>query len=164
MRAQAMALALQTHVRPRMANMQQELAREVEAVGAPVARPIFEAALWRLWNLQRSGILVLLGPAGDVLLFAPFVNLHFRNDWRWRFDPPGLKRFLNRAQRVAPRARVLREPARWWANGSLVCNILPPGGWGESMLPELYELLRETGQGLPRARGEGVASLAAREE
>ena len=107
-----------------------------------------EAQLRYVWDTCRSAIYVLMDNRGNVILFRPFAHVQFRNTWgALTFEPAGLQPFLEHAQRLFPsQERIIPDTARWWSNAGLVCNVMPPGGWGESLLPELYELLCAAGQ------------------
>jgi hypothetical protein len=122
--------------------MERDMALRIQRLAPPISQAHgFEAALDAFWSQKRSAIYVLMAADGRIVMFAPFVNLDYRNAWSWRFEPEGLHAFLARAHRVSRAMDVLPDTRQWWRNGTLVCNVLPPGGWGESLLPELHTLL-----------------------
>jgi hypothetical protein len=110
----------------------------------PLARSAFESAMLTIWRECRASIYVLLDHSGTLVHFMPFADAHHKNDWGGQavFEPPGLSAFLRVAAIRFGREEVIRDPQRWWTNGALICNVMPPGVWGESMLPELHDLVR----------------------
>lgn len=112
-------------------------------------------SLEHVWATCRAAVYALLDGEGRVLLFVPFANEDFRNGWLRPppTDPAPLGAFL-RLVRGHTRETGHLEWKRWWCNGGLVCNVMPPEVWGESMLPVLQLLLEKSacalGTGLPR--------------
>jgi hypothetical protein len=140
-RARALARALQERVRPRLERsyMERALAEEIQRL-PPASGELPE--LRELWQRRRSGIYVLLSLRDGLLMFSPFCNANFRNDWQLEFEPSGLEAFLRKAARVSDVRGVLRDTHSWWDNGALLCNVPRRDIWGEAFLPEIYSLLR----------------------
>lgn len=143
--ARDIAFALHALVAPHLTKEGIEVgaAESIGRLPAPLSTPSFRASMWRAWEVRRSAIYVLICPQGRLLSFEPFANEGFRNKWpTLHFEPPGRTAFLASARALWPSpARALADCSRWWENGALVCNVLPPGTWGESMLIELHALL-----------------------
>ena len=122
--------------------MEEAVAKAIVAMPQPDdAR--FHATLRHLWQRCRSAVYVLLDDRGGLRAFVPFANEDFQNDWQGPppSEPAPLSAFLARAEELWG-DRVTLPYQRWWTNGaSLVCNVMPRGVWGESMLPALQLLV-----------------------
>ena len=108
-----------------------------------------------MWNTlcyafhhMRCAIYVLI-VNGTLRAFMPFCNMQYQNNWR------GVRTtFRNISEMRATHARVFRRrpeniipPRLWWANGGLVCNVMPRDGWGQGLLLELYHMMQHTASG-----------------
>ena len=109
-------------------------------------------ALSYAWNISRCGIYVLLDDKMSLLLFAPFANPSYRNEWKGiQTEEATLQEFLLKVYRLTGEKVTLPLEA-WWANAGLVCNAPVQEVWGESMLPELRLLL----ESLSHATGDSL--------
>lgn len=101
----------------------------------------------RVWNMfcyaywhMRCGIFVEFRN-GAVHTFMPFANPDYVNNW----PSPRFEDGINSVEEFRQAAAVaFREPPerllpyhRWWANGGLICNVMPRSIWGQGMLSEL---------------------------
>lgn len=101
----------------------------------------------RVWNMfcyaywhMRCGIFVEF-TNGEVHTFMPFANPDYVNNW----PPPRFEDGINSVEefRQAAAAAFRESPERllpyhrWWANGGLICNVMPRNIWGQGMLSEL---------------------------
>lgn len=134
-------------------SLEANLAHTLSALPPPLPRDSFRNSMLWLWQKRRSGVYVLLGPDGSLLAFRPFANEHFCNDWAQAMPNEAVRAFLRRARALFPddRAAILPNAERWWSNGCLICNVMPPGVWGESMLLEIRAMLVGAGHYLERA-------------
>lgn len=83
---------------------------------------------------MRCGVFVAI-QNGALAMFVPFVNSQFKNNF-----VKGLSLPLG-----VPRERgAIRDPTRWWANGNILCNVMPENIWGASYLKEAQEIIRFT--------------------
>lgn len=61
------------------------------------------------------------------------VTVCTRNPWssQLKWDPRfrTLDEYLDEWQRLYHKIDIIGDPSRWWANGNLVCNVVPPGFW-----------------------------------
>lgn len=98
-----------------------------------------------VWTNCRAAVYALLDGRGRLRLFVPFANEAFHNGWRRPppSNPRPLDRFLHLV-RSSTRETHHLPWQRWWTNGGLVCNVLPPDVWGESMLAVLRLLLERS--------------------
>lgn len=103
----------------------------------------FETTLNYLFDVMRCGIYVLMTPNAEgelrVRLFLPFVNMEYQCPFPLRFEHD-METFLKSAADCFGPEAIL-PPQRWWANGSLICNVMPRHGWGVSMLSSLKQML-----------------------
>lgn len=111
----------------------------------------FDATLatWSyLYTKIRCGIFVKIS-GGAIKLFVPFYNPSFRNSWPkpLPFSLDG-KTHCSYETYLAAKNRVLKWPegaekdhGKWWANGAVLCNVIPPNGWGDAYLAHLRDML-----------------------
>jgi len=101
------------------------------------------ASLSWIWSQCRAAIYCLLDDRMRLVLFLPFANASFTNDWHQslKTDSESLPAFLAKAKRRFGGPLVTLPPERWWSNAGLVCNVMPRGIWGEAYLLELHALL-----------------------
>ena len=120
--------------------LEEELARVLRRLPPPLSAESFAASLRWLWRARRSAVYVLLSPRGELLEFRPFANAAYENDWpREVIREDKMALFLQRCRALWPGQPAVSLPPRsWWSNGALVCNVLPRGVWGESMLVEFH--------------------------
>ena len=106
-----------------------------------------------LFFQARCGIFVMVGPGG-VEAFVPFANAQYENWWwpRVRLVGPAGETLPTVEAYAAAKGKALGEPpermlplARWWLNGGIACNVLPPDGsvWGTSFCQDLRDMLQE---------------------
>jgi len=98
-----------------------------------------------IWTQCRAAVYALIDGDGRVRLFAPFANESYCNGWPRppASEPRPLPAFLELVQRRT-REHGHLPWQRWWTNGGLVCNVMPPEVWGESMLPTMQLLLERS--------------------
>jgi hypothetical protein len=84
-----------------------------------------------IWEHLRSGILVVVRH-GRVLLFCPFYNPQFQNDWP--VGIPSGSEELSKTNELPVR--------QWWANGGILCTQFSP--WGTHFCMQLKDYIAET--------------------
>jgi hypothetical protein len=118
--------------------------------------------LRHLFYKSRAAVFVAVRD-GALVAFVPFANTAYCNTWWPRAVLQGPRGRVTGADAgaavasyAALKAEATRRPVetmlplhRWWTNGSVVCNVMPVGGWGQGFLPELHDMLV---QGLCEAR------------
>ncbi|CAM9364725.1 unnamed protein product, partial [Phaeothamnion confervicola] len=108
-----------------------------------------------LFEHMRCGIFVMIR-ANRLVIFAPFVNKDYRNDWEGGDKPaldPKYKSLEDyyRAKEASGyrREQVLQDRGQWWANGNIICNEHQRPGephsqyWGDQFMSALRDLLQE---------------------
>jgi len=101
---------------------------------------------------MKCGIYVMIRN-GKLRIFAPFVNVDYRNTWsdHLRIEGDGtldtyytLKAGHSREEQIEP------DRSKWWANGNIICNELSKSGdvstsqhWGDHFLAPLRDMLGE---------------------
>ena len=105
---------------------------------------------------------------GKVAAFVPFANMAYRNTWgkhavlcdaHGNALPDVAAYAAAKAKQSAihaPKHGATPEPMLpldcWWTNGSVVCNVMPDGGWGQGFLPQLHDMLTAAvASGVPAA-------------
>ena len=95
---------------------------------------------------MRCGILVAIR-GGHMALFAPFANAQYRNTWSQKLHFQG----GSAAAYVAAKCAETRKspeawlpPEAWWMNGGILCNVAPPGIWGDAHCAELMDMIAAT--------------------
>lgn len=140
------------------ASLEASLAHTLHTLPPPMPQDSFRNIMLWLWQKRRSGVYVLLDPDGILLLFRPFANKDFHNDWAEAIPNRVVHAFLRRARALWPndRSLIIPDVRRWWTNGCLICNVMPPGIWSESMLPEIHALLVGAGNHLASVERRGA--------
>ena len=92
---------------------------------------------------MRCGVLVCVR-GGSVAVFAPFANAAYTNTFAAKLlahdDVAAYQHHKARATRRAPEQWL--PPARWWMNGGMVCNVMPPDVWGPAHFAEIQAMLQ----------------------
>jgi len=106
--------------------------------------------LRELFFRSRAAVFVAVKD-GTLAAFVPFANTQYTNPWGARAvlqGPRGPVPFADVAVYAAEKAAATRRPLesmlpldKWWTNGSVVCNVMPPDGWGQGFLAELHDML-----------------------
>ena len=99
-----------------------------------------------LYHYMRCGIFVKIHQ-GRLAIFAPFVNPDYQNTWSQhvKFKEGSLDDYEMHKERVTgKRENVIRDVAKWWLNGNIVCNVPSPQVWGDSFLHPLHDMLVQT--------------------
>ncbi|CEP00782.1 hypothetical protein PBRA_008094 [Plasmodiophora brassicae] len=106
-----------------------------------------ENTLRYLLHHMRCGVYVRI-QCNRLAMFVPFVNTEYRNPWssQLKWDPRfrTLDEYLDEWQRLYHKIDIIGDPSRWWANGNLVCNVVPPGFWNGHGTVALRDMLVET--------------------
>ena len=171
-RAEAIATACHDILAHRLTKSAIEgaVAFKISGLPPPLARAAFEESMWWVWSECRACIYVLLDESGKLVFFRPFADANHTNRWSGdvRFEPNNLKSFLRKAAFLERGRVVMPDPRRWWKNGALVCNIMPPGVWGESMMSELHQIIsaaaKQCAAATTQQRGSWQQPLPASEE
>jgi len=120
-------------------------------LGPPYAHTATANTWAYLFKEIRCGIFVKI-TGGKVVLFVPFYNPHYRNHWPkpLPFSLDG-KTIVDYATYLKVKNTLLKWPegveedhGKWWANGSVVCNVSPANGWGDAYLAHLRDMLEAT--------------------
>jgi hypothetical protein len=91
---------------------------------------------------MRCGIFVAIR-GGKVVMFVPFVNKDYVNDWAEGFTIEGglsVEEYY-RQKKTRVKERALPDVRRWWANGNIMCNVPSDKFWGDSYLTQLKHML-----------------------
>jgi hypothetical protein len=103
-----------------------------------------KSTVFKIFTEMRAAIYFIVDENG-LQTMIPFANENYKNDWKktnkLTFEDGNISNFLQKAQKVCGYENILENTESWWSNGSLICNIMPYGVWGESMLPELCCML-----------------------
>jgi len=92
---------------------------------------------------MRCGILVAIR-GGRLALFAPFANAQYRNTWSDRLCFQGGSSAAYVAAKCAETRKAPEAwlpPKAWWMNGGILCNVAPPGVWGDAHCAELMDMI-----------------------
>eukprot|EP00611_Tribonema_gayanum_P020467 TRINITY_DN3738_c0_g4_i2.p1 TRINITY_DN3738_c0_g4~~TRINITY_DN3738_c0_g4_i2.p1 ORF type:complete len:731 (-),score=261.28 TRINITY_DN3738_c0_g4_i2:127-2268(-) len=110
-----------------------------------------------LYHHMRCGIYVMIRH-GKLVMFIPFVNKDYTNDWgqppRLPLKPDGTpmtqkEYYVDKAQVFRPE-NIIQDYGQWWANGNIICNEHQRPGekfsqyWGDQFMSALRDLLEET--------------------
>ncbi len=118
------------------------LAAPVHARAATNPDSVLNTLRYLFWHM-RCGILVSIRK-GRVAMFAPFANAAYTNTWhdRLTFSHGSVSNY------VRAKALTTRQPVeewlpfhQWWMNGGILCNVMPPGVWGNAHCAELLDML-----------------------
>ncbi|KAH9196755.1 hypothetical protein AeNC1_001276 [Aphanomyces euteiches] len=101
---------------------------------------------------MRCGIFVMIR-SGRVVLFAPFVNKDYENNWAdfIKFDIPGgsMEDYYREKMNHYRRENIIPDIRQWWANGNIICNEHCKDSrrqeetqyWGDQFLSQLRDML-----------------------
>ncbi|EQC28953.1 hypothetical protein SDRG_13290 [Saprolegnia diclina VS20] len=101
---------------------------------------------------MRCGIFVMIR-AGKVVLFAPFVNKDYENNWAefLKFDSSdgSFKAYYEEKRNHYRRENIIPDIRKWWANGNIICNehckdnrqLDETQYWGDQFLAQLRDML-----------------------
>jgi hypothetical protein len=102
---------------------------------------------------MRCGILVSIRK-GKIVLFAPFVNKDYTNNWGNRPEVDSEDGTLDKYYAMKEsREKFLYDKSKWWANGNIICNVYDNDGegsssatqwWGDHFLFQLKDMISET--------------------
>ena len=75
------------------------------------------------YNHMRSGILIVIKD-NIVSLFAPFVNIEYRNNWidNIQTESGTFEEYFKGKYLHYPSENVIKDKNRWWANGNIIHN------------------------------------------
>jgi len=95
-----------------------------------------------LWRTARSFVFVRLHQ-NAVERFVPCANANFRNDWARPSKAERTKReqHFSRKWQHVPREDILPDD-RWWSNGHVLCNVMPPDVQSDKHLLALRDMLQ----------------------
>jgi hypothetical protein len=106
----------------------------------------FAATLRYLYDTCRCGVFVRI-QNGRLVMFTPFVNPDFVNDWHMqlKWTVAGVECTFAEYIEAKAAATGVRErllPAHnWWANAHILCNVMLPRLWGDAFLVEYHDML-----------------------
>ncbi|OQS01999.1 hypothetical protein THRCLA_05599 [Thraustotheca clavata] len=101
---------------------------------------------------MRCGILVMIR-SGKVVLFAPFVNKDYENNWAdfLKFDSSDgtYNAYYEEKRNHYRRENIIPDIRKWWANGNIICNehckdnrqLDETQYWGDQFLAQLRDML-----------------------
>ena len=105
-----------------------------------------------LYEHMKYGIFVMIRN-GELRIFAPFVNINYRNCWEGALQLEGENDLETYYAKKAGRGREEQiEPDlnKWWANGNIICNEhtkekdqSKSQHWGDHFMTPLRDLLAE---------------------
>jgi len=99
-----------------------------------------------MYRTMRCGIFVRIS-GGKVVLFVPFVNPDYRNDWSEDivFEGGSYEAYVEGKNKYLkfPEA-VIKDKSQWWLNGNILCNVASKDLWGDAYLPHLRDMLDVT--------------------
>jgi hypothetical protein len=95
----------------------------------------------------RCGICVSVR-GGKVAAFVPFGNEQYVNTWSDKIVFGGgdtLEQYVRRkAASTGKYPEAVLPLCKWWMNGGIMCNVMPPGVWGDAYLAALRGMLDAT--------------------
>jgi hypothetical protein len=112
----------------------------------PASDAAFMAGLCHFWTRVRSGIYVLARRApAEILIFAPFCNDSFPDGLPPHEPAPPVQDIrmaegYTMAELMRRESGAIPDVRRWWRNAGLVCTTPHPQEWGDSMIPELFDM------------------------
>lgn len=105
-----------------------------------------------LYHHMKFGIFVMIRD-GKLRIFAPFVNIDFRNTWadHLRIEGDGsLDTYYSQKAGLYREEQIEPDRSKWWANGNIMCNELTKEAdlamsqhWGDHFLSPLRDMLGE---------------------
>ncbi len=111
----------------------------------PSVDAVLNTLRYMFYNM-RCGILVCIR-GGRMVLFAPFAYAKYQNTWSQKLVFQGGSAVAYVAAkcaetRKAPEAWLPTNA--WWINGGILCNVAPPGVWGDAHCAELMDMITAT--------------------
>ena len=101
---------------------------------------------------MKCGIFVMIRN-GKLRIFAPFVNIDYRNSWGDTLALEGdgsLDTYYSNKAGLYREEQIERDRSKWWANGNIICNELAKDSdkdkmqhWGDHFLAPLRDMLAE---------------------
>ena len=92
---------------------------------------------------MRCGIFVKI-LNGRLAMFVPFANASYTNTWshKLQIDPrfKDIHEYFQAYGKCFQPIEYIRDAAKWWANGSMICNVEPHDIWGGHGLVPLRDL------------------------
>ena len=110
----------------------------------PHSESAFLQTLKYLYDWCRCGIYVRI-QNGSLVMFCPFVNPQFVNDWhddlKWVVNNREctMSEYLDAKQQLTGVREKIIHPKNWWANAHILCNVMPADIWGNFMVAEYKE-------------------------
>jgi hypothetical protein len=104
-----------------------------------------------MFEHMKCGVYVKIRK-GQLAMFVPFCNLHYRNTWSETFAlPEDLPGYYARKEEYERHEEVLKDVGQWWANGNIICNeqltrehTQAPHFWGDQHLPQMKDMIQRT--------------------
>lgn len=127
--------------------IQQRLDVPFHACTTPVST---ENTLHYLFHHMKCGLFVMIRNQ-QVRIFAPFVNIDYRNTWSEFLSLEGdgtLDSYYTQKAGLYREEVIEPDRSKWWANGNIICNELqkkdaPTQHWGDHFLAPLRDMLAE---------------------
>jgi len=105
-----------------------------------------------LFYHMKCGIYVMIRN-GELRIFAPFVNIDYRNTWADHLTIEGdgtLDTYYSQKAGLYREEQIEPDRSKWWANGNIICNELTKledksksQHWGDHFLSPLRDMLCE---------------------
>lgn len=104
-----------------------------------------------LYHHMKFGIFVMIHN-GALRIFAPFVNIDYRNTWsdHLRVEGDSLDTYYSQKAGRYREENIDPDKSKWWANGNIMCNELTKledqdsaQHWGDHFLAPLRDMLAE---------------------
>lgn len=100
------------------------------------------STFYYLYSLCRAAIFVRIS-GGQVVLFAPFVNPDYTNDWSHHIQMDG-DYYEKKSKHLRWPEDIIEDRSKWWLNGSIICNVMPHSVWGDAYLTQLRDMIDTT--------------------
>lgn len=101
---------------------------------------------------MKCGIFVMIRN-GKLRIFAPFVNIDYRNTWGDVLSLEGdgsLDTYYSNKAGLYREEQIEQDRSKWWANGNIICNELAKDSdkdkmqhWGDHFMAPLRDMLAE---------------------
>lgn len=98
-----------------------------------------------IYDTNRSGIYVNI-KQNKVVMFAPFVNDEYENDWKYlEFDSPDktIETYYNNKQKLYRKEEVIKDIKKWWRNGHIISNEYTDNYWSDYGFLQLRNMFDE---------------------
>jgi len=102
-----------------------------------------------LFYHMRCGIFVMIR-GGRPVIFCPFVNQHYRNNWKGALKIEGGVDAYYERKGTSDWENYLPDTDEWWANGNIICNVHKDKTeslsqwWGDHFNFQLLDMITET--------------------